>query len=579
VLDIIKRSWAIISIVILASFLRFYQITTIPVSLFGDELDVGYHAYSILKTGEDYYGNFMPLHFHSIAEWRTPLYLYASVPTVALFGISPLGVRLPAALFGIFGVLGFYLLIKEILTYNIKPGNKHPRALLGALIIAISPWHLQYSRAGFEVTMLLTFLIFGLYFFLKSFKDVKFLWVSVLLLTLTPWIYSTAKLFTPLLLIILFIIWRKEINLFSLESKIKAIIVGLIVGLPIAYSTFFGGGAERAAYTSIFTDPTVAPEIGVSRSLDAKMRGENTLGLTPTFFDRAVHNKVVSISKTFINNYLEAFSTEFLFVEGDPNLRHSPKGIGQFFRIDFLALVLGLLLFFKSSQHIKIKMLILSWILLGALPSALTRDGGNHATRLILMLPPMAFLISYGVIESYRQLATRFRIFFIFTYFLTLALSFIFYLHNYYVHYPWDSERWWHYGFEESVKTIKSIDKDFDKVIISMSGEPAWIFFGSWYEYDPSIWHNEFPIGNDGELSGFGKVSHIGKFYFSAVPDEVGIFGLGRIIDNKTLYLANASEIGENLVTNPERGPGDLELIKAIAYPSGEPAYYLFKKR
>ncbi len=90
-----KSKLILITILIIASFLRLWKLSDVPVSLFGDELDVGYHAYSILATGKDYMGNSWPLHFHSLAEWRTPLYLYSAVPTVAFFGISPLGVRLP----------------------------------------------------------------------------------------------------------------------------------------------------------------------------------------------------------------------------------------------------------------------------------------------------------------------------------------------------------------------------------------------------------------------------------------------------------------------------------------------------
>jgi len=128
-------------ILVLASFLRLWGIAKVPVSLFGDELDVGYHAYSILKTGKDYSGNPWPLHFQSLAEWRTPLYLYSAVPSVAIWGISPLGVRLPAAIFGILGVLAFYLLVKEIF-------KDEKVALVSAGVLAFSPWHVQYSRAG-----------------------------------------------------------------------------------------------------------------------------------------------------------------------------------------------------------------------------------------------------------------------------------------------------------------------------------------------------------------------------------------------------------------------------------------------
>src|SRR4030043_1754667 len=100
-----KKILVLLAVVVLASFLRLWKLDRVPVSLFGDELEVGYQAYSILKTGRDYSGNFMPIHFQSLAEWRTPLYLYSAVPAVAVFGITPWGVRLPAAIFGILGVL------------------------------------------------------------------------------------------------------------------------------------------------------------------------------------------------------------------------------------------------------------------------------------------------------------------------------------------------------------------------------------------------------------------------------------------------------------------------------------------
>ncbi len=160
-----KTKILLIAILLVASFLRLWKLTEVPVSLFGDELDVGYHAYSILKTGKDYSGNLLPLHFQSLAEWRTPLYLYSAVPTVAIYGISPLGVRLPAAFFGILGILGLYLLVKQI-------SKNEKLALASAVFLAISPWHIQYSRAAFEVTMLLAFLLFGLYFFFRSFKRI-----------------------------------------------------------------------------------------------------------------------------------------------------------------------------------------------------------------------------------------------------------------------------------------------------------------------------------------------------------------------------------------------------------------------
>lgn len=577
---LIINHWALIIILVIASFLRLWKLSVNPPSLFGDELDAGYQAYSILKTGKDYYGNPWPIHFHSLAEWRTPLYLYSAVPTVAIFGISPLGVRLPAAIFGILSVLAIFLLVKEVLSYGRPSTNKHPRALLAAFLMAVNPWALQYSRAGFEVTELLFFLLMGLWLFFKAIgnglpadRQSKYLWLSAICFALTPWVYSTAKLFTPVLLLFLLILWRKEIFKIPARYTLYSVIALVVVAGPIAYSTFYGGGSQRFGYISIFTDPTTESEVGTARQIDAWTRGETGVGLSPKLVDRLIHSKYTFWSSGIIKNYFQAFSTDFLFVKGDLNLRHS-IGIGEFYKVEAIALLLGLIFFFVSKRELRIKALIAFWILAGVIPAAITREGGYHATRLILILPPLIFLISYGLVAGLNLFSPHLRKLVILIYLGIWILGFGAYLHKYWVHYPWESERWWHAGFKEGIQMIKAIDKDYDKVIISTANEPPWIFFAGWYEYPPDRWQKEFPIGNDFDLPGFGKISHIDKFYFGSSSGS--LYDLGKSIDQKTLYLAVAKEIGANLILEPARTPPDLKLIKAIAYPSGEPAFYLF---
>ena len=298
----------LLTILGLACLLRFWGLDKLPVSLYSDELDVGYQAYSILKTGKDYFGNPWPLHFQSYADIRTPLYIYSSVPTVWLFGITAWGVRLPAAIFGVLGVSGIFLLFKEI------SGSKYI-GLIGALLLTLSPWHIHYSRAAFEATMLLSFLLFGLYFFFKSFKRPKFLWVSVALLVFTPWIYNTATLFTPILLIFLFLVWKKQILSLKRPELVKAGVAGLVVGLPIVYSLIFGGGALRAGYLSVFSNPTTNTEVDYSILYDAKVRNVYGGSTASKIFTRVVHNKVTFWGSNIINNYLSALSFDFLFIK------------------------------------------------------------------------------------------------------------------------------------------------------------------------------------------------------------------------------------------------------------------------
>jgi len=575
-----KSKKLLVIILLIAAFLRFWKLSDIPVSLFGDELDVGYHAYSILNTGKDYYGNTLPLHFHSLAEWRTPLYLYSVVPTVAIWGISALGVRVPAAIFGVLGVYAFYLLVNELFpNKKLKLGSlRFSLGEIAAFFLAISPWHIQYSRAAFEVTQLVLFMLLGLYFFFRSLKDGKYLWLSVLFFVLTPWVYSTAKLFTPLLMIFIFVVWKKDIISIKKAHLKKAVIAGLIVGLPIAVSTIFGGGAQRFSYVNIFSDPTIEPEVGVDRLHDARFRGEEGTGLSPTLPDRVLHNKFTFWGEKLSDNFFDTLSFSFLFNNGDPNLRHSIEGMGQLYRVEIVALLLGLIFFFSGRANKKLKWLIVFWILAGIIPSVITRNGGTHATRLILILPPLMLLISYGLVEGLGRLKGKLPILLTGGYVLLLGFNFINYQHNFWVHNPWYSERWWHYGWKQAINSIKEVEGSYDRVFLSMTGEPAWIFFAGTYEYPSSEWQTNFPVGNDTFVEGFGGISFIDKYYFGS-PDEegsAGIFDLRKFITNKDLYLANASEVPENLIMYPNKSPVGLKLIKSIPFPSGEPAFYLF---
>lgn len=565
---IFKNKRLILGIILLVSFvLRIWQIDKVPVSLFGDEVDLGYQAYSIAHTGRDYYGNFLPLQFHSLAEYRTPLYLYSAVPTVALFGVSPLGVRLPAVVFGVLGVWALYLLVKQL-------SGREDLALISAFVLTFSPWHLQYSRAGFEVTELLFFLIIGLYLFFKSLENGKWLWLSVVCLCLTPWIYSTAKLFAVFLFVFLFVVWRKEILKISKKYLVWAVAAGLIVGLPLAYTTI--KTPQRFNYISVFSDPTVQSEIGTLRARDAQMRGEKGTGLNPTIIDRLFENKITYVGKEILDHYGQALSASFLFSQGDPDPRQSPTGMGEFYKVEAVSMIAGLILFFAAKEEKKrTKLLIVFWILAGILPAALTRDGGNHATRLIIILPPLIFLIAYGITEGAKLFKKEFRKIPYVVYGVLFALCVVMYLHNYYVHYPWDSERWWHAGYSQAIQDVKEVQGSYKNVVISTAGEPPWVFFAGFYPYPPREWQENFPIGNDVTLSGFGKVSHIGKFYFGS-PESGGVYDWGKVLDRNTLYLAVAKEVNVNLILEPERTPKDLTLIKAVAYPSGEPAFYLF---
>jgi 4-amino-4-deoxy-L-arabinose transferase-like glycosyltransferase len=572
------RKFLIIGIILVAGFLRFWKISQVPVSLFSDELDVGYQAYSVIETGKDYFGNPHPLQFESYADTRTPLYIYSAVPSVFLFGITPLGVRLPAALFGVFGVLGIYLLagemFKEIDRISVL-GLELSVGEIAAFALAISPWHIQYSRAAFEATMLLAFILFGLYFFFKSLGNSSYLWISVLLLVFTPWIYNTAKLFTPILLVSLLLIWRKEVSAMKRPYLVKALLTGLVIGLPLIFITFFGGGIRRAGYLSVFTDPTTKSEVDYSILYDAQVRKVYGGGIASKIFARVVHNKFTFWGSKIVSNYISSLSFDFLFLKGDINLRQSIDGMGEFYKLEIIPLILGIIFFFSGFKNRKVKLLIFIWVFAGILPAAITRDGGNHATRLILILPPLIFLISNGLVKGFYLLRKGWRGIFAVSYLAIWILSFGFYQHLYWVHNPWYSERSWNAGYKEVIEAVKNYESKYKKIIITNTNDDPRIFLASYYPINPVDWQK----GLEKEIvPGFGEIQHFDKYYFGQVDGTIGVYKLSDYLDSHTLYIASAREVKDNLIMDPQKTPEGLKIIKAIPYPSGEPAFYFFEK-
>lgn len=561
-----KKRILLTLILVVAFWLRVWRLDSIPASLSGDEVDIGYHAYSLLRTGKDYLGNLLPVHLQSLADYKSSLYAYFSIPTVALFGISSWGVRLPAVLFGVLGIWLFYLLV-DLITRN------KPLALVAAFLLSISPWHIQYSRGGFEGMLVLSLYLGGVYFFLGGLENGRRLVMSAVLLGLTIWAYHSAKIFLPVTAIVIVTIWWRPLKRILKKYLLLAVTVFVVITVPVLWSTLLGSGANRFGSTSVFNDPRVVPEIESARLRDIKMR-EDGDGL---LVDRLFHNKVVSWGSILVGNYLQSFSTDFLFIKGDPNPRHSIVKMGEFYGFQFLFLMIGIVYFFIKPMDKKIKLFMVFWLLTAPLPSVVTRDGGYHASRLLFLLPPLVFLISLGMYYSWEALYGVYRKVFIGGLIILFGVGFIFYQHNFWVHYPWDSQRFWHAGFKEAIQTAVLEGKKYDRVIISQADEPALLFFLGYSQYPPEKFQKSYPLPKV-DMAGFGLISKLDKFYFPPIGQGVGLYDLGKILPDDTLYMAAFKEINLDLIREPERVPQDVKLIKAISYPSGDPAFYLFTR-
>src|SRR3990167_6493140 len=100
----ISKNRLLILILVFATVLRLWKLGSIPPHLAPDEASLGYNAYSILKTGRDEYGKFLPFVFKSFGDYKPGLYIYTTVLSVAILGLTEFAVRFPSALAGILSV-------------------------------------------------------------------------------------------------------------------------------------------------------------------------------------------------------------------------------------------------------------------------------------------------------------------------------------------------------------------------------------------------------------------------------------------------------------------------------------------
>lgn len=470
-----KISLAIL--LVFSLFLYLYKNTTIPPSLYSDEADISYQAFIFNKYHTDYYGNKFPIHFHSYSDWQPSFFIYSVALTQKIIGHTDSSVRIPAAVFGVLTVLVFCLIIKLLLNSNIW-------SIIGGFLLTISPWLFHYSRTGFAVTNMLSLTLLGIYFWIKFIKNnqVKNLFISIISFSLLTYSYSTAKLHLIFIFLTLYLIWFKTINKISLKNKLITIFLVILICLPIFLDTLKGRAGYRFSYINIFSDPTISKTVDYFRQEDSAMVYGPQIGLKPLFISKIFYNKPVQCLEMFTKNYFSSFSTDFLFLRGDGNLRQGIQTVGNLLFPDFFLIIIGIsIVFVKKSSNSKFYLFFLINLILSPIPFALTRDSlYPHATRLILMLPFLIFFSILGLKQIFEITKSKFLIAFIL---FLYVICFGRFIHQYYFHYPNISARDWHYGMKQAI--IKVQNKNYQKIYFINSYEPFTPFFLNYIEYLP----------------------------------------------------------------------------------------------
>src|SRR3989344_1606676 len=358
--------WFVIIVIILTAFVfRFKDIVSIPPGLYPDEAMNGNNALHAIQTGD--YRVFYPDN-----NGREGLFMNIQAQSIRIFGNTPWALRVVSAFFGLGTVIGLYFLTRRLFNWEI--------AALASFMMAISFWHVLFSRIGFRAIMAPFFLVWALFFFWRGKMHGHigaFVW-SGALWGLGLYSYIAFRVMPLALILTLIAYWfavKKDFGhekyrhvRMMLERGFAALLVAaILVALPLGYyfwthpADFLG----RTSQLSVFASAHPIQDLATNT-----MR---TLGM-------------------------------FNFT-GDWNWRHNLAGeaqlfwpIGLFFLIGFIRSWYKLFKTRRTHGHFPtVQISLLSWFFLALVPVIISNEALQHALRALLVIPVVFIFAGEGL--------------------------------------------------------------------------------------------------------------------------------------------------------------------------------------
>lgn len=513
-------------IVILAAVLRIYRIDNIPPSLSWDEAAVGYNAYSVANYGRDEYGKLFPLVFRSFGEDKQPIHIYFTAIFVKFFGLSEFSTRSPAAIMGSLNVLLIFFLAKKLF--------KDERiGLFSSLFLAISPQNLFFSRFNHEANFALFFFFLGLLlFFMAIGKRKYFLTFSLLSFFLSVISYHAAEIAVPLIVILLLTLYFKKI--FSKAT----ILIGFFL--------------LTAFIPLVILNPRL---FGIVRYNQTK---QDKNDVEKTFIFQKTHNYLLGRINLVSEQYFSHFDPKFLFGSEDKNFKLSVPGQGEFYKIDIVFLFLGLVyLLRKRSRE---GLLVLSWALIGPLPSSLFAEA-PHAGRAAFMMGSWHLISALGFYWILTLLKPALKKVFVIITLIALMLFLSSYLSSYFGKYAKMNAIDWQYGMKQIVEYVKD-HEEYSQVYTTAVRSQPYIFF-LYYLKMPLASYLNTVIYNNSEDKSYNSVASFDRYFFK------GWSPFESEAQRGVLYVLGPSEY------DGLRYRSAFDVKKIIYYPNGTNAFFL----
>ena len=543
-----------IAILVLAGFLRMYRLGDIPNGLYQDETAIGYNAYSILQTGKDEYGKTFPLYFQSFGDWKLPVYIYVTVPSVALFGLTAFAVRLPSAIFGTATVGAVYFLVKELFARQ-NPSdkaetslNKQHIAWIVMLLLAVNPWHLHYSRATFEVSAALFFFVVGEYLLMRWFRKEQrsALLAGTICFIVAMYSYNLTRLLAPVLYassVWWFMREKAGAKQMRKTGRTEVIITLAVAGLsliPFIGTLFMQGGSSSAAGTLLFSSAAVQAPLLELRSYFIHL---------PAVYTKLFFNQFVLTAWEYLRHIASYFSVNFFFLTGSSHGNHGIGNSGQFYLFELPLMVIGVGALIRKQYRQGVFLAL--WAVAVILVSALTRES-PHATRSFFLLLPMTVVSALGIMSLMGQMRRMYQ--------KKIGLmvsaaaggfilySAVYYFTSYYVRFPVAYAPMWRSEDDAVAEFIRERGEEYPRVVFDTKAGYIYSSLLFYLAYPPGRFHEEaerFPADSEG----FTMVRSFDRYEYVDIA-ELESFGQDTLI-----------------ITTPERIPETGAVVQTFYYP------------
>lgn len=467
------KNWFFLLLLILTIIMRFYQLGKVPSSLYIDELAMLVDAKSLTNTGRDIYGkSFFQATFLSYGDYKLPVYIWLASASVKVFGVNEFALRLPSALAGLASLLITYLLAKKL--FAKKENDKQLLKILVLVVLAFAPWSFLFSRTGFEGhvgQMLLALAVLLLFYALKKH------WLIIIasaVASLAVYAYFSVRFVWPVIYLMFGLIFFFKKNSASKNQRflLKKLMMFLLGGLifilllqPLYKNEYYLASNQfRLSAKSVLNIKDWAVESNILR----EQTGNNLLS-------RLFYHRHFLLIQSLAKNYAQNLSLNFLFFEGDSNLRHGTGQHGLFLWPLTLPFIIGFLSLLR--KNFSVFAFLFVWIIIAFLPASVPMEV-PHALRSLNALVPLALMIVFGLKElilfgqqnKINNLALNF-------FYLILFISNLVFLEFYFKQYPTTSALFWQDKHKEFILELLKREKEVDYIYVQPFSSEAWLGF------------------------------------------------------------------------------------------------------